>query len=440
MSMWAKGKGNTFLTREDGINWLKTLKQDLETNLNLSYKTLKIKNKIENDAVFFESKIVRALKDDLNLENTEKQIFNIVSEHSELTLIKVCQVLDLIKNYDIGFQDNYCFFPLNSALRNLRELIQDYKDRKYFLILECTTEDDQLQIETLASALLQIIQQNDKKKIILISKQGDLFAKIFKDAIEGKYQENVDDSNNNFTDLENGSQTKLLQNSVVVFQGQEINLGKLISTDQQNLLDRYTLSLLVKGETVEIGKPLLDLSDVENYFIKRTFHRDIRIKKIIEEEGDFVFIKCYKDITSMNLLQSQDIIITSNEKKQFEMLCKNYEQYNIHWVRIKNNEFIWRQTFNSLFKLRKFCYESKSISKIGMEDLNDQIVIISGEPGIGKTTILTNAAKQLKNMDNTNWIARINFLECVESFSKWRHGKAEEQTLQLMFKHILKKN
>jgi len=88
----------------------------------------------------------------------------------------------------------------------------------------------------------------------------------------------------------------------------------------------YTLSKLIINTTIKIDKPLKDSFDVENYFIDRTFKREVGIKNDIKEKTDFVFIDSYDDITSKNVSPNQDIVITSNDEYQFEKLCENYEK------------------------------------------------------------------------------------------------------------------
>jgi len=93
------------------------------------------------------------------------------------------------------------------------------KDNNFLLIIQCITEENFSDADLLARYMLNIIKQNSKKKIILITKPDNIFAKIFKDAMKDKYQE-LEDINNNFIDLDNESQTKLLNKSVV-FQGKK---------------------------------------------------------------------------------------------------------------------------------------------------------------------------------------------------------------------------
>jgi len=139
------------------------------------------------------------------------------------------------------------------------------------------------------------------------------------------------------------------------------------SRDPKHLLDIYTLSKLIDGEKIEIGKPLMDLSAVKNFFIERTFYLNLK-----------------------------------NKNKDIE----------------KNQD-----------------------SKIKIKDLkNKGIIIITGEPGMGKTTILTEIGKELKRTHENNWIARINLMDSISQFCKWNETGIKitvKEALQFMFKNIL---
>jgi len=148
-------------------------------------------------------------------KDTEQQIFHFITNHCHLTSIKLYQVL---KNN--SFEDKYYFLPFKLALENKDDVKSCFqKDNNFLLIIQCITEENFSDADLLARYMLNIIKQNSKKKIILITKPDNIFAKIFKDAMKDKYQE-LEDINNNFIDLDNESQTKLLNKSVV-FQGKK---------------------------------------------------------------------------------------------------------------------------------------------------------------------------------------------------------------------------
>ncbi|KAJ8704057.1 hypothetical protein PYW07_013351 [Mythimna separata] len=63
-------------------------------------------------------------------------------------------------------------------------------------------------------------------------------------------------------------------------------------------------------------------------------------------------------------------------------------------------------------------------------DLEEDVVLITAMPGMGKSTLLTHLSLKTKELDPKIWILRINLLEHSKMFSKWQDDKTVINTLE----------
>ncbi|KAJ8705672.1 hypothetical protein PYW08_012718 [Mythimna loreyi] len=55
-----------------------------------------------------------------------------------------------------------------------------------------------------------------------------------------------------------------------------------------------------------------------------------------------------------------------------------------------------------------------------LHDIDDDVVVLTTKPGMGKSTLFTHLFLQTKKVDQTMWIVRINFIEhCRQFFSSF---------------------
>ncbi|XP_075980115.1 uncharacterized protein LOC142979197 [Anticarsia gemmatalis] len=58
-----------------------------------------------------------------------------------------------------------------------------------------------------------------------------------------------------------------------------------------------------------------------------------------------------------------------------------------------------------------------------LKDVQDRVVIIGAEPGMGKSTLLTHLAANTKHLHPSLWILNINLLENVDQFNEWKENQ-----------------
>ncbi|WP_254229470.1 ankyrin repeat domain-containing protein [Wolbachia pipientis] len=432
-----KGEGRAhFLTHDNLEKFFEEAKQKI-ASLGLISSTLLYKAIVKELRVKFQDNIktVQEINDFLNNKDNKKQILTIYQKNSLLSVIKVCQLLDLEKIDSVIFSD---IRSLSLLKGSLVDPINAFKlQRRDTLIIENKLDEEKRldgNTRNLLKSFYEIVKNNHNKKIILINQQEQKVntQQILDDLLkelsinkEKKCKETNDD-NNSLNDFDNNSQLEFLKKRKIIFQGkeEEVSLDKLIT--QQDLkknpqlgkaIEGEVLSNLLQNKRIEIGKGLTDekYNDVKDYYISRKFYRHIRIKKDFKEKKSKFCVTYNDQINELNIQQNQDIVLVSDIEDNFKKLCDKYEGRNIHWLKREEGDLIWQQSYGSLSKLRKCIDKSSDPSKFTPEEItgfNDKMVIIAAEPGMGKSTVLTHLAAKTKEINpSSSWIVRVNLVD-----------------------------
>ena len=164
------------------------------------------------------------------------------------------------------------------------------------------------------------------------------------------------------------------------------------------------LKLVHNIETDEKTKEaLLKIVDQnENYYIPRKLSRFIRIdRKILEtEQNDFTIV---------------------HTEEEFNDKHRNTEMEKIHFLLETQNHLLWQKSSASISKLREYLIrkegDEESIEETEIFDKNNEkILIISAEPGLGKSLILDHFT--LKSNEK-NFFIKINLNTCTKSLSEF---------------------
>ena len=266
---------------------------------------------------------------------------------------------------------------------------------------------------------------NKKYKTVLVSDSKTLthLEKCFKKVdLEIEYKV---DQEYKYDDLTDDSKLKLIE-SEVFLQKNLIKLKDLLGINTINdLTDDFksTIDLEIFYKLVKIGDNQQDYNKNDIY-IERTFYRFIKIdKKIFDENKHDILVIVDSEKLNKNYLkyltfdeigfnqsstnEIHNIILSGNNfKNEFESLCKNdnLKNKNIHLLSYDvNGDLIWSKTFGKIELIRKFTlkYESptnelKESFFYNLNELNEQIVIISDEAGMGKSTFIMKLSENLK--------------------------------------------
>ncbi|XP_042911828.1 uncharacterized protein [Parasteatoda tepidariorum] len=312
----------------------------------------------------------------LNESSTNYKTLNIIylSMKMFLNLQQFFPIYDFVKQLNTKVTVLFVIESDEESWINDKELLINYF-RKLFSVLE-----DKLML----------------KFILITQRSNDL--EYYLEVNLHFYCKMTDDSGVTFVDLTNDSQKRLLKKTIF-FQGLFTELGSLITDKTKHLVDEETLSKLINNEMIVIGKRLPDLGDIENYYIERHFYQ-CKDGKYIQKESK-IHVTYDDQIETSILKQDQDILLISETGKEFEKLCTEYENRNIHWVREIDDRYLWHKTRGEKAFLEEYCSSACS-------DIDGRVVIISSVSGAGKSTVLTKIARKMKIINSSLWVMRIN--------------------------------
>jgi ankyrin repeat protein len=320
---------------------------------------------------------------------------------------------------------------------------------------------DNNKVETLVEVL-----QTYQQKVVQIStrKHKNLGSKL-REKIGKSYADYVD--NCNISDMDEECQYKLLERTVN-FQGTNVALQKLLGKNPpictKSLVDSDVISTLLSGEEkLCVGRKL---SDTPKYYVHRSLEHRVYLKDDIvkltdntvtlavsglqvdqlkkylpagEKICEFVyderekshFFKIFSDFSKAGFsaewkhmkshhkigeaTKPEDVryvilgdLKPENSFRKLKDLCTN-----VHWIQMEEGSFLWRESNCNIDIIRRKIddtkykeYDIKSV--MGHKDKAMSLV---AEPGMGKSTFLSYLEHEIKKLNPSVWIVRINLRE-----------------------------
>jgi hypothetical protein len=217
-------------------------------------------------------------------------------------------------------------------------------------------------------------------------------------------------------DLTPDSQNELLKNPVC-FQGSTVTLDKIISSESPVTKFLPLADLLEKK--LEIGKSLLTCSFdgcIENCYIPRTFNHQVVIKKD-------VFNNEFPDLVATN-------------EQEFRRCSQENPERNVHWLlEDKSGRLIWQQSQGNLRALHEYTdtqnplpYPPENLDEFLQQAQRQKLMLLADIAGMGKTTVLTQLSKQIKQKFPTYWVVRVDLnkhTNALEAKTKQKKGSVE---------------
>ena len=375
------------------------------------------------------------------ISNNDKNILTIKSSRAFFTAIRIYQAsINQFENV------NFIFTNLKQYHLNISKIIENIEsnDQKSILILEI----DQEFTENIMQCL------NNNSKLILISefKSFEKFEKHF-EKINSQivYQE---DKKYGYDDLTDDSKLKLLD-SEVLFQNNLIKFKDLLGVEKIDEVSddlKSTIDLDIFNKLVKISPNEQDDDQIDIY-IERTFYRFIKIDHKIfkENKNDIIAIlDSYKlnktnlkwikfneiDSDKLALDEIKVIILSSNKttsSDEFELLRKNnrFMDKNMHLLDYdEKGDLVWCKTYGNIELIKKHTLYSEK-SKINLvenyfcnlNELNEQIIVISDEAGMGKSTLMTNLSRNLNNNAKNSCVLKVDLNKYFKQLRAYKQNK-----------------
>jgi len=300
-------------------------------------------------------------------------------------------------------------------------------------MLSCET-NQLLNVETkqILKSLLNTLRQKQSVKIILTTPSGGDTVSFLQDIAKETFLDGfvTKDEQLTWTDLTPSSQEKLLQKRVI-FQGASIPLNELMSavSPAANVLP---LGALLEEKELTIADPVF-ITDAynESYYIDRT----LCLQKCVK-------VDIFTDKTRKDFPDS--IASTEQEFKQF---CQLNPNNNIHWLeKDKSGKIVWQQSQGSLETLRRYIdteisqtFTAEHLDKLLEQAQHQRVMLISDTAGMGKSTLLTQLSKKIKQKFPTKWVVRIDINDHTDALNTLQQKHIDkEKAIEIVSENLLK--
>ncbi|KAJ9587145.1 hypothetical protein L9F63_019333 [Diploptera punctata] len=410
MTDWWSSKRGYFLTEKYAPVW-EVIVKDLEVEL-----TSAMINKM---ALVSELKF-HNLQD---ISSTGKVLHVICSGSSELSCLKVKQSLANIKHLLIDG---------NILRQRLREVMFVWKNCEALIVDTSLHEDSGRSTDEVIAELSKMLHNNPEKKIVFVSDDGDCFIEKLKSSFH--VESYVDKFNlSQMTDI--SQQT--IMNFTVEFQGRSMELGNFIRNPEVVTSD--VIIDLLRKKNIEVGCKLPKEPDI---YIPRIMERcETVLEDIISNvpETDCIAFSGISVSELRNILPHDTIIVQFSELTEinkeckhfildknslFSRFCQQYKDKNVHWIEKSANSLIWKQSYGDIkFIIDYLNKNSKpktytNILNLLNNGMSSDLVLLTGEPGMGKTTELTHWAQVLKEKNHAMWVILVNLNDHTNILTK----------------------
>jgi len=148
------------------------------------------------------------------------------------------------------------------------------------------------------------------------------------------------------------------------------------------------------------------------------------------------------------------ILGNKNPESKFRKLKELYT--NVHWIHVEDGSFLWRDSSSNIDVIRRYIDETKC-RKYNIESVMkrcDRTMLLLAEPGMGKSTFLSQMEHEIKKRNTAVWVLRINLNEhtrlmessgfeegCIDKCKMflWSVAHKPEQDALLLVKEIFLK-
>lgn len=387
---WWMSPETHYLTKDRNIYQLAV--EDISKNQLIRITSMMYMKKITSAEYSFKEEVLDLFSSQFS---KTKQTF-VVTNITILTVIKVTQCLSKMEIYDPILLDlNYAFQMLTDEFYALVSELKKI-DLKQSLILIC---DDLSTLPNFNTKLQNIIQEISDKEIVIVINNTDrtMMRQSFPQISKIIY----DVKTHNLEDIEASSQSQI--------QGLNVTSAALVDG----------LPMKMKHSFPEIPKIIYDRNhNMEE--LKASSQSKILNNANVSFQGENVILSDLVDGLPMKFIEGsvlRKVILNENIVIGGSLTDSNYDK-NQH-----------------LFVDRKVIRDHVPLELNTLSDIKDDVVIVTGKPGIGKSTVFTHLAVKTKKLNNQLWIVKINFLDCVKYVSKWQKHETIVSTVE-MFKFM----
>nr|CAD7205019.1 unnamed protein product [Timema douglasi] len=270
------------------------------------------------------------------------------------------------------------------------------------LIILC---NDHIPTKKVLDEVKRVLGSNPSARVVFICSKDDTLLKTFgKDCV---FFDEI-----HFSQLTVGSQDRVLGKKVT-FQGHDVRIKSVIGT---NSPDKYLkVSNITEKQLQKLVSPNVVLFKFEGKCLV-----NIQLKRKVNNKGDFgeqdelTSDKVSDDLhhAQKDALNEGKIVILDHDKEreQFQYLRTQFSKdHKVHWLHFDRDSLKWKKSSNDISTIKKYIdNESLEIQAEIVNSLEDNLVLVIAEPGMGKSSLLKHVAAETKLIDQSKFVLYIN--------------------------------
>ncbi|CAD7091469.1 unnamed protein product [Hermetia illucens] len=301
----------------------------------------------------------------------------------------------------------------DSSFQDMITTRNDDEDKWNFWLVEC---GDSSLLRTASESLPKIIDLmlyrtvrcSVRRKVIFLSQKSVLPA--IKTAIQSRTDDVVVQMPDKkigtvFSSVKKESQLKLLDSNLIRLHNRPLKLGDVLEQTTVDFIDEKTLEMFISNVPVDIEcKHRLNM----NYYMKRN------IELIIFNPSEFQSTENEsRYYLKIGTEKTDEIIVTDLEEVFIQNSEKQETKIPIHWFEKFGDKVIWRRSIGKITNLRKYRCSDMVTDTLNEEQFlrstdDNQITIICGAPGVGKSQLLTSLFSASRNSKGAIWSIHVD--------------------------------
>ncbi|XP_064463612.1 uncharacterized protein LOC135374605 [Ornithodoros turicata] len=335
----------------------------------------------------------------------------------------------------------YMFFDARQLDSALKDVLLDCK-YAFVLVTVHPKEDVQKMIQLFS----EVSCVTGSKVILLVEDSGkdNVMKQVQEDAFFGERHKvhRIDEAS--FAHVTYICKKGVFENSRLKLQGQDLSKLSDATTIDAFLrcVDTAVFLKLCESGNIDLGPPLQELEErVQNYYVERECRRAVEINlkecNLDDDSEAFALLGCPHNQVATLLppgceakakkdLKNFEKFVLVHEPCDYEALLEDGHFRNkvVHLLKFDepHKRLLWTKSNGRLSHLPMTGSESytedallKLNEKVVLSNVEEKVVIVSGAPGMGKSTLAKRLCTEVKNRDTKRWVMYVDLPQRMAS-------------------------